>query len=68
MINVRALYCGESILMRVLNCKITEPYKDFLDSKIDKKNIITYTSNITDKKFDFLITLDEYKLDKYIKK
>jgi DNA topoisomerase-2 len=44
----------------------TTPYKDFLDSEIDKKNIITYTSNITDEKFEFLITLDEDKLDKII--
>jgi DNA topoisomerase-2 len=44
----------------------TTPYKDFLDSEIDKKNIISYTSNITDELFEFTVTLDEDKLDKII--
>lgn len=45
----------------------TTLYKDFLDQEIDKKNIISYVSNVTDEIFEFTITLDEDKLDKMIK-
>jgi len=45
----------------------TTDYKEFLDQEIDKKNIISYTSDITDDKFEFIITFDEDKLEKLIK-
>lgn len=45
---------------------ITE-YKEFLDQEIEKKNIVSYTANISDEIFEFIVTFEESKLDKLIK-
>lgn len=45
----------------------TTEYKEFLDSEVEKKNFVSYTSNISDDTFEFIITMEEDKLQKLIK-
>jgi DNA topoisomerase-2 len=42
----------------------TNDYKEFLESEITKKNIISYTTNNTDESVEFTIVFDETKLEK----
>jgi DNA topoisomerase-2 len=61
----------DDITVRVTELPIglwTDDYKEFLESEIIKKNIVSYTSNNTDETVEFTIIFEEVKLDKLIKK
>jgi len=69
------LIYGKYQLLDDCTIKVTElpigvwitDYKEFLETEIEKKNILSYTSNITDEVFDFTISMDDIKLEKMIK-
>jgi DNA topoisomerase-2 len=61
----------DEITVRVTELPVgtwTNDYKEFLESEIIKKNIVSYTSNNTDETVEFTIVFDEDKLKKIINK
>jgi DNA topoisomerase-2 len=61
----------DDITVRVTELPVgvwTNDYKEFLESEITKKNILSYTSNNTDESVEFTVVFDEDKLKKIISK
>jgi DNA topoisomerase-2 len=61
----------DDITVRVTELPVgvwTNDYKEFLESEITKKNIVSYTSNNTDESVEFTVVFEEDKLKKMVSK
>jgi len=61
----------DDITVRVTELPVgvwTNDYKEFLESEITKKNIVSYTSNNTDESVEFTVVFEEDKLKKIVSK